>query len=167
MVNILGKGQVKNNIMVDDKAEIFSFCYGDKNDGRYESVGYGKNYYIRHHIPAKCFGIVEVEPLEEGGYVWRNFEDFEVDVEYHEDYDCSDYCSDYSYDTTPTPIVCVSMNYAQRCVIKHQIEKHEKKMADIDAIWEKRGVTDVTAEPEWDYYEGLFMARVELGLGIE
>lgn len=59
------------------------------------------------------------------------------------------------------------MNYAQRCVIMHEIKKLEYKMAKIDAIWEQRGVTDATSEPEWEYYERMLSARVELGLGIE
>lgn len=82
-LKILGEGEVKNNIMVDESG-IFSFCYGDKNDGDY--IILDGNFV--HSTPARTFGVVDVEPLEDGGYVWRNFEDFDVEAEYIVEYDC-------------------------------------------------------------------------------
>ena len=40
-------------------------------------------------------------------------------------------------------------------------------MAKIDAIWEERGVEDVTSEPEWDSFERMLMLRAELEIGIK
>lgn len=73
----LGKGQVTNNIMIDE-SETFSFCYGDKNDGHY--IILDGNFV--HGAPTKTFGVVDVEPLEDGGFVWRNFEDFDVEADF-------------------------------------------------------------------------------------
>lgn len=87
-----GAENITNNIMLDE-SYIFSFIYGDKNDGEYILID--GNFV--HKYAAQTLGVVDVEPLEDGGYVWRNFEDFdEVDVTFEIEYDCSDF--DYNYE---------------------------------------------------------------------
>ena len=59
------------------------------------------------------------------------------------------------------------LNLAQTTVIKKQIEKLDKWLAKIDELWERLGVTDATAEPDWNQYEKMLMFRAELSQGIE
>jgi hypothetical protein len=62
-----------------DESGIFHI-FGDDNDGNYR---YFRGDFM-HKIPARCFGLVEVEPLEDGGQVWRDFSDFdEVEVTFN------------------------------------------------------------------------------------
>lgn len=65
------------NITLDESG-IFHI-FGDENDGNY--------YYIQgdfgHKTPYKNIGLVEVEPFEDGGRVWRDFRDFDVEVTFN------------------------------------------------------------------------------------
>ena len=62
-----------------DESGIFHI-FGDNNDSNYR---YFRGDFM-HKTPEKCFGLVEVEPLEDGGQVWRDFSDFdEVDVTFN------------------------------------------------------------------------------------
>lgn len=45
-----------------------------------------------------------------------------------------------------------------------KIDKLDSAMAEIDRIWEERGSTDATSEPEWEEYESMLMLRCELML---
>lgn len=60
-----------------DESGVFHI-FGDDNDGSYR---YFRGSFM-NKVPYKCFNIVEVEPLEDGGRVWRNFDDFDVDVKF-------------------------------------------------------------------------------------
>ena len=136
------------------RRHIFSLIYGDKNDGFYESRGYGKNYYIVHPDSAKCLGVVEVEPEEDGGFVWRNFDDFEVDVDFEMEYDtCKDEYAEPENEKEKE--------------IKNRIAELDCKMEKIDEMWTKRNVKDVTAEKEFVYYEKLLDSRCVLQAKLE
>jgi len=66
----LGVENTKDIKLGDDAFNI----YGDCNDGSYR---YFRGDFM-HKDPARCFGLVEVEPIEDGGRVWRDFTDFDV-----------------------------------------------------------------------------------------
>lgn len=67
----LGAKSSKDITLSDDG--IFNI-HGDSNDGSYR---YFRGDFM-HKDPARCFGLVEVEPIEDGGRVWRDFTDFDV-----------------------------------------------------------------------------------------
>lgn len=52
--------------------------FGDDNDGNYR---YCRGDFM-HKDSHKNKGIVDVETMEDGGQVWRDFRDFEVEVTY-------------------------------------------------------------------------------------
>jgi hypothetical protein len=65
----------KNENITIDESGVFHI-FGDENDGNYR---YFRGDFM-HKEPYKCFGLVEVEPMEDGGQVWRDFSDFDVEV---------------------------------------------------------------------------------------
>lgn len=62
------------NITLDESGAFHIF--GDENDGNYR---YFRGDFM-HKDPYKCLGLIEVEPMEDGGQVWRDFSDFDVEV---------------------------------------------------------------------------------------
>lgn len=66
----LGVESTKDIKISDDAFNIYCDC----NDGSYR---YFRGDFM-HKEPARCFGLVEVEPIEDGGRVWRDFSDFDV-----------------------------------------------------------------------------------------
>lgn len=72
------------NITIDECGAFHIF--GDENDGNYR---YFRGDFM-HGSPHKCFGLVEVEPMEDGGKVWRDFSDFDVEVTFNVDSDSTD-----------------------------------------------------------------------------
>ena len=76
-VKIFSRTHKDNNITIDESG-IFH-VFGDDNDGSYR-------YYrgdFMNKKPYKCFGLVEVEPVEDGGRVWRDFSDFDVEFTFN------------------------------------------------------------------------------------
>ena len=71
----LGLESSKDIKIVDDAFNIS----GDYNDGNYR---YSRGDFM-HKDPARCFGLVEVEPIEDGGRVWRDFADFDVNATFN------------------------------------------------------------------------------------
>ena len=49
----------------------------DINDNNYGYTYEDGQAYVYHAAPEKCMGIVRIEPDNDGGRVWRNFEDFD------------------------------------------------------------------------------------------
>ena len=71
----LGTKSSKDIMLGDGMFHVF----GDDNDGSYR---YFRGDFM-HKTPARCFGLVEVEPMEDGGCVWRDFSDFEVEATFN------------------------------------------------------------------------------------
>lgn len=42
------------------------------------------------------------------------------------------------------------------------MNKKKRRMKQIDKLWEKRGVEDASAEPEWEEYESILYALAEI-----
>lgn len=128
---------------------------------RIYSREFAEKAYIGQNV-SFCFredALVEVMGM--GGNNWSDFKKHEVIMMYQ----------DGSYDKDEAYVVFHdkrnTLMPAQVRVLKSAISGLEKSMAAIDRIWNKRGVKDATAEPEWEKYENLVMLREELSHGLE
>ena len=91
-----------------------------------------------------------VQELSQDGYIVE----FSGEVE-----DCIQIYPDGSYDLDRAYVVTWE---EPKPTVAEKLDQIEQRLIEIEAIWEDRGITDATAEPEWEEFEDLSYLQAEI-----